>query len=186
MTPPALDHVVKRCLAKDPDDRWQSARIFASSFAGFLKAARKQPPRSPRADQQKPANRMAWVAIAVVLSVAVIAAAFFYLHRTPPVEKQAVRFTIGPPEKGAFGMGLSNATIALSPDGSKVVFSASAGNSGPQLWVRALDSQSAQALPGTENGVVSILVARQPLHRIFRGWQAEKDHLVQRGSRNVG
>ena len=26
MTPPALDRVVKRCLVKDPDDRWQSAR----------------------------------------------------------------------------------------------------------------------------------------------------------------
>jgi Tol biopolymer transport system component len=68
------------------------------------------------------------------------------------VEKQAVRFTIGPPEKGAFSLSLANAAIALSPDGSRLVFSASAGNSGPQLWVRALDSQSAQALPGTENG----------------------------------
>lgn len=42
--------------------------------------------------------------------------------------------------------------IALSPDGNKVVSSASAGNSGTLLWVRALDSQSAQPLPGTENG----------------------------------
>ncbi len=90
--------------------------------------------------------------MAVGLAVVVIAAVFFYLHRTPPVERQAVRFTIGPPEKGAFSLGLTNVGIALSPDGSKVVFPASAGNSGPRLWVRALDSQSAQALPGTENG----------------------------------
>ena len=31
MTPPALDRVVKTCLAKGPDDRWQSARdLFAN------------------------------------------------------------------------------------------------------------------------------------------------------------
>jgi eukaryotic-like serine/threonine-protein kinase len=152
MTPPALDHVVKRCLAKDPDDRWQSARDICEQLRWISESGPQTAPAGPSAGQQKPANRMAWVAITAVLSVAVIAAVFFYLHRTPPIEKQAVRFTIGPPEKGAFGLGLSSDTIALSPDGSKVAFSASTGNSGPQLWVRALDSQSAQALPRTENG----------------------------------
>jgi len=152
MTPPALDHVVKRCMEKDPDERWQSAKDICEQLKWISESGLQTAPAVPSAGQQKAANRMALIAIAAVLAVAVIAAAFFYLHRTPPVEKQAVRFTIGPPEKGGFSLGLSNAAIALSPDGSKVVFSASTGNSGPQLWVRALDSQSAQALPGTENG----------------------------------
>ena len=153
MTPPALDHVVKRCLAKDPDDRWQSARDICEQLRWISESGPQKAPAVPSAGQLNPANRMAWIAIAAVLAVAVVAAVFFYLHRTPPVEKQAVRFTIGPPEKGTFSLGLSNAAIALSPDGSKVVFSASTANSGPQLWVRALSSPSAQALPGTENGL---------------------------------
>ena len=152
MTPPALDHVVKRCMEKDPDDRWQSARDICEQLRWISDSGAQTGPSVPSVGQQKRANWMAWMAIAAVLAAAVIAAVFFYLRRTPPVEKQAVRFTIGPPEKGAFSMGLSNAAIELSPDGSKVAFSASTGNSAPQLWVRALDSQSAQALPGTENG----------------------------------
>ena len=154
MTPPALDHVVRRCLAKDPDDRWQSARDICEQLRWISDSGTQTSPAVPSAGQQKPANRTALIAIAAVVAIAVVGVVYFYLHRTPPIEKQAVRFTIGPPEKGAFTLGLSNVAIALSPDGSKVAFSASTGNSGSQLWVRALGSQSAQALLGTENGSV--------------------------------
>jgi eukaryotic-like serine/threonine-protein kinase len=154
MMPPALDHVVKRCLAKDPDDRWQSARDICEQLRWISESGTQTSPAAPSTGQQKPPNRIALLAIATVVAIAVVAAAFFYLRRTPPVEIRAVRFTIGPPEKGAFNLGLADVAIALSPDGSKVVFSASAANGGSQLWVRALDLQSAQALPGTQNGTV--------------------------------
>jgi eukaryotic-like serine/threonine-protein kinase len=153
MTPPALDHVVKRCMQKDPDDRWQSARDICEQLRWISESGPQAAPAAHSAVQQKPANRIALIAMAAALAVAVIAAAFFYLRRTPPAEKQAVRFSIGPPERGVFNLGLAGAYIALSPDGSKLVFSASNGNSGPQLWVRALASQSAQAVPGTKNGL---------------------------------
>jgi serine/threonine protein kinase len=153
MTPPALDHVVKRCMEKDPDDRWQSAHDIREQLRWISESGSQTSPAVPSAREHKAARYAALIAIAAVLAIAVIAGAFFYLRRTPPVEKQAVRFTIGPPDKGAFNLSLANAVIAISPDGNKVVFSASAGNSGSQLWVRALDSQSAQALPGTENGL---------------------------------
>jgi len=153
MTPPALDHLVKRCLAKDLDDRWQSARDICEQLRWISESGPQTAPAVPSAGQQRPASRIAMIAISAVLTVAVIAAVFFYLHRTPLVERQAVRFTIGPPDKGTFTLSLNTATIALSPDGSKLVFSASTVNSGPQLWVRALASQSAQALPGTEYGL---------------------------------
>src|ERR1700686_4499994 len=76
MTPPALDHVVKRCLAKDPDDRWQSARDICEQLRWISESGPQTAPAGPSAGQQKPANRMAWVAITAVLSVAVIAAVF--------------------------------------------------------------------------------------------------------------
>jgi serine/threonine protein kinase len=152
MTPPALDRVVKRCLAKDPDDRWQSARDICEQLRWISESGPQEGAATSSTAHTTPANRFGLIVLASVAAIAVIATVFFYLHRTPPVEKQAVRFTIGPPEKGAFALGLANAAMALSPDGSKVVFSASAGNSGPQLWVRALDSQSAQPLQGSENG----------------------------------
>src|ERR1700693_4002982 len=70
MTPPALDHVVKRCLAKDPDDRWQSARDICEQLRWISESGPQTAPAGPSAGQQKPANRMAWVAITAVLSVA--------------------------------------------------------------------------------------------------------------------
>ncbi len=152
MTPPALDHVVKRCLAKDPDDRWQSAHDICEQLRWISDSGPQTATAVPSTGRYKPANRMVLIAIAAVVAIAVVATVFLYLHRSTPVENQAVRFTIGPPEKGAFNLGLGAAVIAVSPDGSKVAFSASKENSPSQLWVRALDSQSAQEIPGTENG----------------------------------
>jgi serine/threonine protein kinase len=152
MTPPALDRIIKRCLAKDPDDRWQSARDICEQLRWIPESSAQPGLAAPAAGLQKSANRTALMAIATILAVAALAAALFYFRRPPPVEKQAARFTIGPPEKGGFNLALANVAIALSPDGSKLVFSAFTPSHGSQLWVRALDSQSAQALPGTENG----------------------------------
>src|SRR6202035_1383756 len=45
LTPRSLDHIVRRCLAKDPDDRWQSARDLALE----LKSASSSDPASPSA-----------------------------------------------------------------------------------------------------------------------------------------
>ena len=152
MTPPALDRVVKRCLAKDPDDRWQSARDTCEQLRWISESGTQATPAISPGGQTKPAYRNVLLAIAALVAGAVIAGFFVYLRRIPPNEKQVVRFTISPPENGSFSLALSTVAIALSSDGSKVVFSASTGKSGPQLWVRSLDSQSAQALPGTENG----------------------------------
>ena len=152
MTPTALDHMVKRCLAKDPDDRWQSARDICEqlkyiSDSGLQLGAVTQAPA-----QQIPANRIAWAAAAIAIAIAVIAVSAFYLRRTPPAAKQAVRFTVGPPEKGSFSGEIRN-TLSVSPDGTRIVFAAVTGSNNPQLWVRALDSPSAQPIPGTENGI---------------------------------
>jgi serine/threonine protein kinase/WD40 repeat protein len=153
MTPSALDHVVKRCMEKDPDERWQSAKDICEQLRWISESGSHVGVSAQAVPEQKSKMQLVWAAAAIAIVVAVIAAAAFYLRRTPPsAEKQAVRFTVGPPEKGSFTFGLaSTSAMAVSPDGSKMVFLASAGSSGTQLWVRALDSQSAQALPGTEN-----------------------------------
>ncbi len=151
MTPPALDHVVKRCMEKDPDERWQSAKDICEQLR-WISDSGPQAGLTPSAvPEQKIKKQLMWGAAAVVIAVVVIAAAAFYLRRTqPPAEKQAIRFSVGPPEKGSFAGGFQN-SFSVSPDGTKLVFAADVGTTRSQLWIRFLDSPTARALPGTEN-----------------------------------
>jgi serine/threonine protein kinase len=153
MTPPALDHVVKRCLEKDPDERWQSAKDICEQLRWISDSGSQAGVTAAPVPEQKSKKHLVWAAGAVAIVVAVIAAAPFYLRRTPPpAEKQAVRFTVGPPEKGSFASsGLGGSLLSISPDGAYLVFAADVGPSRSQLWIRSLNSPTARALPGTEN-----------------------------------
>jgi serine/threonine protein kinase len=151
MTPPALDHVVKRCMEKDPDERWQSAKDICEQLRWISDSGPQSGVTVPAAPEQKSKKHLVWSAAAIAVAIAVIAMAALYLRRTPPpAEKQAIRFTVGPPEKGSFSGGIGSFS-SVSPDGTKLVFAADVGSSRSQLWIRSLDSPTARALPGTEN-----------------------------------
>jgi len=134
IAPPALDRLLQRSLAKDPDDRWQTARdlkaelewIAVTPGAGGVSALSK-----PR--------RRSWVpwAIATVLLLALVPVNVLHLRETPQ-ERQHLRFQIVPPE----GF-LSD--CKLSPDGRFLVFAVSDGGSS-KLWIRALDSLETRLL----------------------------------------
>jgi eukaryotic-like serine/threonine-protein kinase len=151
MTPPALDHVVKRCLAKDPDERWQSAKDICEQLRWISDSGLRAGPAAAAPPAQKSKTNIVWAAGSIAFAAALIVAAAFYLRRTSsPAEKQSVHFTIGPPEKGSFTSGLQS-YLSISPDGSKLAFAANVSSSRSQLWIRSLDSPTAQAIPGTEN-----------------------------------
>jgi Tol biopolymer transport system component/predicted Ser/Thr protein kinase len=152
MTPPALDHIVKRCLAKDPDERWQSAKDICEQLKWISDSAPQSGATAAAAPAQKGRNLIAWAAAGIAIVIVVIAVAAPYLRRSRTTEKQAVRFTIDPPEQGAFAGGGQGA-LSVSPDGSKVTYAAIVGSGGPQLWIRSLDSPTAQVLPGTEGAI---------------------------------
>jgi Tol biopolymer transport system component len=146
LTPPALDHAIQRCLAKDPEERWQSARDLALEL--------KWSSGSQHAVPLKAESRTGalWLAWAVAL-VAVLAGAFFAVEyiRKAPAEGHVVRLTISPPDGGAFVFHDPTAGAWLSPDGDTVAFVARVGKERPQLWVRPLNSFLARPLPGTED-----------------------------------
>jgi serine/threonine protein kinase len=147
MTPLSLDRVVKRCLAKDPDDRWQSARDLCEELH-WISDTGQQGSATASPTRRNSVERVAWAVAAVATLIAVVALAGVFLRRPPLEEKQVVRFTIGPPQNGSFASGIG-ADFSISPDGAKLAYVASAVTGGDQLWVRALDSPSPQALAGT-------------------------------------
>jgi len=144
--PPELGRLVKTCLEKDPDERWQSARdllrelkrIAAMGPAAQPGAARDRAQRGWRA-------RLFWP-VAAVAVFALLFLALVYL-RPAPAELNAVRFSISPPVKA-----ILSGPIAVSPDGLSLAFSARLADGKTSLWVRRLDTLAARELPGSEGG----------------------------------
>src|SRR5690348_15701801 len=144
LTPPALGMVVRSCLAKDPDDRLQTAhdvklRLSWTTQMGF--AAQAPKPVS------KHTSWLPWTIAALAVALAIVG--FTQLLRRPT--PQVVHATILPPDKTVFfPLGDVAGPAVISPDGEKVAFVAK-GADGPQaLWVRPLSSPTAQRLEGTE------------------------------------
>ena len=82
LSPPGLDHVVKTCLAKDPDDRWQSATDVASALR-WIKDARSQAGTpAPVARRRKTRERLVWALAAVLLSVVAAVAGWAWRNAT--------------------------------------------------------------------------------------------------------
>ena len=146
---PALDRVIRRCLAKDPGERWQSALdlrselewIAAGSGVERGRAAVPAPPLGRRSPTWIP-----W-ATALVAGVAMFALGWV-LARPAAVPAAVTRTTIELP-KGT-KLDTDNASIALSPDGTKLAYAAIDGGK-LALWVRPLDSLTPQRLAGSED-----------------------------------
>jgi Tol biopolymer transport system component len=149
MTPPALERVVKRCLAKDPDERWQTATDLASELTWI--ATLPQSGSSP-AITIKPSKRLhvLWSVAALVLAALAMAAGRVYFH-SPGISLLRARWIIAPPDKSTFhAYGDAGGPVVVSPDGQHLAFAAVDANGKQQLWVRPLDSLNANLLPDTE------------------------------------
>jgi serine/threonine protein kinase len=141
LTPRTLEHVIERCLEKDPLDRWQSAHDVAAELRWTGKA--------PEAVARPRDSRLLWLILLIaVVATAVITWRIFELRREPP---SVVQSSILPPEKMQFAFDAAGSP-AISPDGKSIVFAAQPSGGGPHiLYVRPLNSKIAQPLAGTEN-----------------------------------
>ncbi len=135
---PPLGRVIRKCLAKDPDERFQTARDLKYNLG---LAMEQQPPAASAG-----ASRWPWAVAAFgILILGALIGWAVRGSRLAPVLEQVVRSQINPPEGGQFDSG----GFALSPDGRSLAFVSTApGSSG--IWVRPLDGTTARLLPGTE------------------------------------
>ncbi|MCM2314464.1 MAG: serine/threonine-protein kinase [Thermoanaerobaculia bacterium] len=147
LTPPALDHVIKKCLAKDADDRWQSIRDVADQLQWIGEAGSKAGEAAPVLAKRKSKLRVAW-GLHLATALLTLAATLGVIHALKPPPR-VVRSTILPPDKMKFDA--SSGILALSPDGRRATFIAGADGAKRMLWVRSLDALTAQPLAGTED-----------------------------------
>jgi len=149
--PPALERLVKTCLAKDPDERWQTVHDVKLQLKQIVDGGSQASPGIAAPPPRKRQNWLAWGVAATLAMVAVVALAAAYLANQKQLP--VLRLAIAPPEKTQFNIsGDDSGPAVLSPDGRYVVFSALGTGGGTQLYVRALDSVSPQPLSGTEGG----------------------------------
>jgi Tol biopolymer transport system component len=146
-----LEWLVRKCLARKPDDRWQSIADVATVLKGI--AARAAIPRVER----RRANlrlRAAMVAVAALLILSVFLSVFA-ASRTGPsaaVARPAVAFTVAPPAGGMFtptDASVQTPQFAVSPTGDQLAFVATGVDGLSQLWLRSLDALVPKSIAGT-------------------------------------
>jgi Tol biopolymer transport system component len=143
--PPILDHIIERCLAKDPADRWQSARDLGLELE-WAKAPVKALESATAAAKPDGRMKFASVVLVIVAVVALIPAVMYFRSFRSAATAPDTRFEI--PATG------SPFLMAISPDGRSVAYVAPSDNGVAMVWVRPLNSLDARMLPGT-NGAQS-------------------------------
>ena len=143
MTPPALGRVVRTCLAKNPDDRFQTAHDLALQLDWIEDGGSAAGLPAPVLAQRKRRERTVFAGIAAVLAIAAAAIAWF-LKPAPAAQAGVVgRFVDILPEEQSFTRA-GRRVIAISPDGSKIVYVAN-----QQIYLRKLNEATSAPIPGT-------------------------------------
>jgi serine/threonine protein kinase/Tol biopolymer transport system component len=156
MTPAALDRVVRRCLAKDSDERWQSANDLTNELKWIAKGD-SQVTLAPTVSAKGIrvlGQRALIVSLGILLLGASIAGlAVWYLKPSPASPSQPVSRTVINLPPGQQLAGFENGpAVALSSDGTHLAYVAQQGGI-QQLYLRAMDSMESKPIPGTEGAV---------------------------------
>ena len=138
--PERLAHVIERCLAPDPEERWHAAKDLEAELKW---AAQRQP--STRN------SRPRWLPIAAGLVVAGsgLAAWKWLPSRATAPRDLPSQFTVSFRDEEDADAGLESMPAA-SPDGHLLVFTAKSEAGATRLWIRPIDSVEAHPLAGTE------------------------------------
>jgi Tol biopolymer transport system component len=151
---PQLEKIVRRCLEKKPEMRFHSAHdlgyalevVAASTTSGSSRTEAVQTLDTTTMTKRGGwRERIAWIAAGVFALLAALALGLAYFKGAQP-EARVVRFTQFLPEK----TNLVGAGFAVSPNGQQLAFSAADATGKILLYLRPLNSFTAQALPNTE------------------------------------
>jgi serine/threonine protein kinase len=138
VTPPALDRLVRKCLAKDPDDRWQSARDLRDELLWIASGGAETAAAAAPVSRKR--ERFAWIgALALVGAVA----AFALLRPHPDAApERVIRFPLPLPENVQYA--------AISPDGENLFYLTDESGK-TRHWIYSLSSAESKPLAGLDN-----------------------------------
>ena len=143
LTPPAFEHVVSRCLAKDRDARWQSAQDVAEELRWISEAGSAAGVATPVVHRRRSRERVAWILVALLAPIALVAG-WLASRPKPPALVQRTSIPLPPGQE----LNEGNVSIAISPDGTRIV-QRPGGSANTHLHMRALTSPVWTQISGT-------------------------------------
>ena len=148
LTPPALDHAIRRCLAKEPEKRWQSAADLSGELQWIGEGGSQAGVAGPSITKGRLGERSAWLAATTILTVTALVLAAVFLRRAPkPLELVHVTAEIG---ADATLVPAYGSLVALSPDGTHLAFVARGADQSTRIYIRSLSQTRATVLAGTD------------------------------------
>ena len=149
LTPPPLEHVIRRCLEKNPEGRWQSAYDVKSQLEWIAEAGSKAGIAAPVLRRRKNRERLAW-ALHPLTALAAVALTWGVIEwrKEPP---QLILTSVTAPSKTNFLF--LHGSPHVSPDNTRLAYVAQPENGRRMLWVRPLHGVAAQPLAGTEEAM---------------------------------
>ncbi|MEP6995693.1 MAG: protein kinase, partial [Acidobacteriota bacterium] len=140
--PGSVERLVRRCLAKDPERRYQSARDAGLGLEEIRETG--EGPSEPSRAARGRREAAGWLAAALLL-LALLGALVLPRRARGPAPGASIRFTIPPPPGAAYQV-----MPAISPDGRRLVFVATTSDGRDLLWIRPLEALESRMLEGTD------------------------------------
>jgi hypothetical protein len=154
--PPSVNRLLRRCLTKDPNQRLRDigeARIAIERAISGTPDETFGPAEATKQSQPLWPRVFPW-AVAAIASILAIACGALYWRasREEPRQVMQLSLPLAEPLAGVFDAN-PGSPFALAPDGSQIVFVASVAGKPQQLYLRALEQQTATPIPDTENAI---------------------------------
>jgi eukaryotic-like serine/threonine-protein kinase len=147
MTPPTLDHAIRRCLAKDQEERWQTARDVKLELQWIAEGGSQAGTPAPQVSHGKVRERLAWLAATALAIAAIIAAAGWWraAHTSQPRFPMRLSVELSP---GTIIDRFAGGQLAISPDGTRIVVAEHVPTGMRRLAMRSLDQSQFVPLSG--------------------------------------
>lgn len=151
LTPPAFEHIVQKCLSKEPDDRWQSAHDLGEELKWLAQSSSQTNALVTAPSKRQWRERGAWAAALVATAIAIATYAQSRINAGSGKHATIRRFDLAVPPEVSIDRRV-NGPVALTPDGQSLVY-VGYGGATSRLFLRSLDSFESTPIAGSEGAV---------------------------------